>query len=179
MVIDISNLQMQPDQSRKYEISSVLESIPYAGDQLVFDSPLIVNVVVSSAGSVIVVEGEVKADVILACARCLSPFKFHIETEVKGEFHHEKNTASAESFINSEDDIYFFSGDNIDLSDMIAESIVLSLPMKGICSESCKGLCPICGVNLNDKQCSCQENKIDPRLEVLKKFFVESSGKED
>ncbi|MGB9809870.1 MAG: YceD family protein, partial [Caldanaerobacter sp.] len=49
--------------------------------------------------------------------------------------------------------------------------VILSLPMKFLCKEDCKGLCPICGTNLNYGSCSCKREDIDPRLEVLSKLL--------
>lgn len=56
----------------------------------------------------------------------------------------------------SEVERMYFSGSNIDLSNGIKEAIVLSLPIASLCHEQCKGLCPVCGVNKNKKQCKCK-----------------------
>src|SRR4030067_53970 len=61
-------------------------------------------------------------------------------------------------------------GDELDLSDLVKEQIILNLPMKPLCNDSCKGICLQCGTDLNSFNCSCSERGIDPRLEVLKNF---------
>ncbi|WDU84060.1 YceD family protein [Caloramator sp. Dgby_cultured_2] len=61
--------------------------------------------------------------------------------------------------------------DRINLEDMIIDNIILSYPAKILCSDDCKGLCPVCGKNLNEGQCECLKDVIDPRLEALKQFF--------
>lgn len=179
MLVDISSLRMQPGQSKNYELTTKLDDIFYAGERLIFDSPIHLSIILCNTGKALQVEGEVKADIRLKCARCLSPFVYHLETEVKGEFRHEKNTASDDLNPEKEDDVYFYSGHNLDLTDIVVENILLDLPMKFICHENCKGLCPVCGSNLNENQCDCQENDIDPRLAVLQKLIKTSTGKED
>lgn len=62
--------------------------------------------------------------------------------------------------------------DCINLSELVAEDILLKLPSKILCREDCKGLCPICGQNLNYGVCSCDTRTIDPRLEKLKELLV-------
>ena len=63
-----------------------------------------------------------------------------------------------------------FSGDILDITPEVLNSIILSLPMKALCKEDCPGLCPRCGSNLKDGQCGCESENIDPRLNVLKDF---------
>jgi uncharacterized protein len=56
----------------------------------------------------------------------------------------------------------------------VREEIILSIPMKAVCSETCKGLCPECGQNLNEGQCDCVVERIDPRLAPLLDLLKES-----
>ncbi|MDF2674142.1 MAG: hypothetical protein K0R09_2410, partial [Clostridiales bacterium] len=60
---------------------------------------------------------------------------------------------------------------SIDLKDMVMDNIILSMPIKFLCSPECRGLCPVCGKNLNKYQCNCNKNNVDPRLAVLKDLF--------
>jgi|GEM_PF-237329 len=74
-----------------------------------------------------------------------------------------------------DDDEYRFlskQADAIDLTDAVFENLMLLLPMKKLCSEQCRGLCPECGANLNVAQCNCQAEKIDPRWEKLRTLTV-------
>jgi uncharacterized protein len=60
----------------------------------------------------------------------------------------------------------------LDLAPILEEEITLNLPLQVICSESCKGLCPKCGADLNKETCTCSDERIDPRLEALKNLFI-------
>jgi len=63
---------------------------------------------------------------------------------------------------------YFYEGESIDLSEVLREQVLLSLPMYPRCQETCRGLCPVCGVNLNEQSCSCEREEIDPRWVALR-----------
>jgi len=62
----------------------------------------------------------------------------------------------------------FYRGDVIDLTEILREQILLALPMYPRCSPDCKGLCSVCGVNLNQEACDCNRDEVDPRLAALK-----------
>ncbi|MBI5187527.1 MAG: DUF177 domain-containing protein, partial [Nitrospirae bacterium] len=68
-------------------------------------------------------------------------------------------------------DMGFYSGEELELLDLIKEQVMLNLPMKPLCSDSCKGICPQCGTDLNEGNCGCSREDIDPRLEVLKRLL--------
>lgn len=69
------------------------------------------------------------------------------------------------------ENLILYENNKLDLGEYIKTQILISLPMKIICDEDCKGLCSSCGINLNDNTCNCIEHTIDPRLLDLQKFF--------
>jgi uncharacterized protein len=101
------------------------------------------------------------------CDRCLDEFTIPVEIETEQMF----KIASAE--ITVDDDIIPLASDatEIDLKDVLNETVVLNHPIKMLCSEECKGLCPGCGANLNIEKCTCQDTEIDPRWEELRKLI--------
>ncbi len=64
-------------------------------------------------------------------------------------------------------EVGFYQEDGLFLADVVAEQIHLSLPMKVVCREECRGLCPGCGANLNRERCRCGPRAVDPRLAPL------------
>jgi uncharacterized protein len=78
----------------------------------------------------------------------------------------------------NEDDLTtaFYSDDQIDLGELIAEQLQLAMPMKPLCSEGCKGLCAQCGTNLNAGACNCSQEWTDPRLAALKALAQKSKN---
>ena len=85
------------------------------------------------------------------------------EIELSEEYQDDKD-------IEKEDAIEF-SGDEIDISDVVRETILLAQPLNNICSPDCRGLCLKCGANLNDEECGCDRHIVDPRLAALQKLL--------
>lgn len=72
---------------------------------------------------------------------------------------------------NESDDIIYYNRGVLDIDEYILMEVASSLPMKTLCDDNCKGLCPGCGIDLNKESCTCQDDYIDPRFEQLKDFF--------
>lgn len=103
------------------------------------------------------------------CCRCLTLF----DNELSSDFNFSIKIGKGESVLSSESDNsdVILLGDKdhvVDLSDVIREALVLTLPSKPLCDESCRGLCPNCGVNLNEESCKCKGEEIDDRWEDLR-----------
>jgi uncharacterized protein len=64
----------------------------------------------------------------------------------------------------------FYEGDGLELNDVLREFVLLALPMQKLCDENCKGICPVCGQNRNQSECSCQSNAGDDRWAALKEI---------
>ena len=118
------------------------------------------------------IRGRLRTDVGLACSRCLEPVQFPVTTEFDQFYEsNAEHPLHGEIALHERDtEIGFFSGDFIEVSDIAREQILLSLPMKPICREDCKGLCPYCGKNRNLKDCNCESVLVDPRLVQLLKI---------
>lgn len=116
-------------------------------------------------------EGEVQAVVEAECSRCLDPARLFVRAPFKYVLAPKQPEHQEEKELSPEDlDLVFYEGDLIDLDPLIVEQIFLQVPMKILCREDCKGLCPRCGINLNRETCQCPEKPIDVRFEVLKKL---------
>lgn len=112
---------------------------------------------------IIYLSGILKTEVKLSCDRCTSDLLYNIESEVTDSFGQTHSIEDEESKP--------MESSMIDLSETIAETIALSLPMKVLCKEDCKGMCTLCGQNLNEKSCECDVDFTDPRLEKFKSLF--------
>ena len=116
--------------------------------------------------------GRVQSSLELKCSRCLEPYTVPVDHEFDLRYQpHTVNHAESEREIEEEDlGIAFYEGDEIDLGHLMHEQFVLSLPMKPLCGDGCKGLCPICGTNLNRGTCDCKPVWEDPRLAALREL---------
>lgn len=99
-----------------------------------------------------------------SCDRCSTDFT----REMNMLFEHKL----AQTLVDDGNDDYIETPDfKLELDDIVISDILLSLPQKNLCKDDCKGLCQICGKNLNEGDCSCDKREIDPRLEMLKQFM--------
>ena len=105
------------------------------------------------AGDTVSVRGELRCEATMACARCLRPVAVPLRVSVDERFSRRRDGAEEEDA--PEDEARRIDGAQIDLTDCARELLVLELPMRVLCSEGCKGLCPICGADRNEVSCTC------------------------
>jgi uncharacterized protein len=105
------------------------------------------------SGEDYLLRAEVKGDLETPCARCLEPASVPIELHLAVTF------IPADADHSDDPDVVLFTGSAIDLSDEIRDEIALAVPLNPVCVEDCRGLCPVCGVNLNEKACACEPER--------------------
>lgn len=134
--------------------------------------------VATSLGHHIYIEGEAAGGVELVCSRCLTVFRRPFEVAFEGKFIPE---AMLEGWGDEDEtEIYGLDGTTCDLSPMVGQEILLGLPMKPLCSPDCKGLCPVCGQNLNEGSCMCPKTpeNLTPFGKKLMDALAERSKKD-
>lgn len=117
------------------------------------------------------VRGNLDTEVTLRCSRCLVDFSDKLHVPFAEEFVQVDEDKLADAEVNMEEDRNPVAGDFIDLAPYVEQEVALALPYAPLHKPDCKGLCPECGVNLNESTCSCNTERIDPRLADLAKFF--------
>jgi uncharacterized protein len=115
-------------------------------------------------------KGELSTSLEVACARCLEPVMQDLKREFDLLYRPRGSDAGREelSVTSAEAEISYYEGDGLLLEDVLREQVLLAVPLKAICRQDCKGLCPECGANLNVTTCSCSEPTEDPRWSALK-----------
>jgi len=118
------------------------------------------------------VNGELSTQLDMACARCLEPVVENVKRAFDLLYRPLGVDAGREemSVTGAEAEISYYQGEGLLLEDVIREQVLLAVPLKAICREDCKGLCPHCGTNLNSGTCSCAEPAEDPRWSALKEI---------
>ncbi len=111
-----------------------------------------------------------KSDFVLEipCSRCLAPQRIEIPVDFEDEI--DMNISAAERAQNL-DETEYISGYDLDVDRLIYEEILLGFPTKVLCDEECKGLCKVCGHNLNEGECGCDRTELDPRMSVIRDIF--------
>jgi uncharacterized protein len=114
--------------------------------------------------------GRLAAGLELNCARCLDPVAQDITREFELLYRPLGVDAGRDelSVTDAEAEIGYYQGEGLLLEDVLREQVLLAVPLKVTCREECKGLCPHCGKNLNQEQCSCVAPPKDPRWSALK-----------
>jgi uncharacterized protein len=114
--------------------------------------------------------GRVRTALELPCSRCLEPFASPLDAAFDLRYQpHTANTGEGEREIEDDDlSTAFYDDATIDLGQLMREQFYLALPMKPLCRDECRGLCPVCGTNLNRGSCGCTRQWEDPRLAALK-----------
>jgi DUF177 domain-containing protein len=120
--------------------------------------------------------GGVKTVLELPCSRCLEPFTIAVEAPFELRYQpRAENAGEGEREIEDDDlTTAFYENDEIDLGHLMREQFNLSLPMKPLCRDDCRGLCPVCGINLNKGSCECKRDWDDPRFGALRKLGTEN-----
>jgi uncharacterized protein len=130
----------------------------------------------------VLVEAGLSTQVVGPCKRCLAEvqvevpvsFTLHMVPSAKLRAGDDEDEAgdghgpSAGSFDLTDADEEPFDGKTIDLDPIVREQVLLALPLYVVCKDDCKGLCSVCGQNLNERECGCERKMVDPRLAALK-----------
>lgn len=120
-----------------------------------------VRATISSKSGVVTCEMHITTLFKATCSRCLERFPLPLDIRVT-------KTVCAEDDGGYDDVIYVDGGYFFDISEEVRTQIYFEFPMKPLCREDCKGICPVCGCDLNKQSCSCDIRTTDPRLAVLK-----------
>jgi uncharacterized protein len=159
------------------ELHPIVVSKTYAPGTLDFHgtefrqaAPLKVDAVAELVGSEIRIRGRLETRLEAYCDRCLGSVTIPIEQEFD-LFYRPVSTIAREEEVELPEDelgIGFFSGDGIELADVVTEQVILAVPMKVVCQADCRGLCPVCGANLNFEKCGCLPAKENSPFSSLK-----------
>jgi len=164
MYIDVKELNNNKNTNRAIDANIDSEDIFIGNSEVKTIDKICFSGSIRKLENIIYLEGVVTGKLSLLCSRCLERFQYLLNIEIKEKF----------TQVPSEEDEYitFLDRDKINLIDLLENNILMSLPIKKLCNEDCKGLCQQCGCNLNKKTCNCSIGNVDPRLEKLKELFL-------
>ena len=125
------------------------------------------------------IEGNIETSVRLPCSRCLRPFETYLKphfalTYMRRATDIIEDTEPKEVELSAEDmGIVYFQGEKINLKDAIQEQVIMEFPLRALCKQDCKGLCPRCGADLNEDPCDCDRRSWPGKFDVLKNLKLE------
>lgn len=165
MKLDLTKLTSGKATEVEFNFDLLLDSVDYSNFNVIsMDSAKCHAKIIRCDREKLSLFVDYSVDVTFPCDRCLEDVKITIENSFeKGVY--------LKRLDNLSDDELFIIGSSLEIEDSIVEDLCINMPMQIVCSESCEGLCPTCGTNLNKETCDCTNDKIDPRLEELKKLL--------
>jgi uncharacterized protein len=171
MLLDLSKLHGQREHFERTFQPSLFD--PQDEDYRVA-APVEISMDVEKSGAdTFRVLGRAVTRLEMPCSRCVEPFEFPVDARF--ELRYVPQTQAVEEDAEREireDDLttsYYREG-TLDVIEMLREQFQLALPMKPLCADACRGLCPECGTNWNRGECSCTPVWEDPRLAPLKQL---------
>ncbi len=157
-------LQLQGERL-PFEAEVPLEPFEFCGDQLRFSSPVWVSGRMVGIEDRIELEGEIKAELLSTCVRCLKEARLPL------------NIPFTEIYLREEDpeepDAFLYEASAVDLDQMVLGNIVMNLPVQLLCKPDCKGLCPTCGKDLNLGPCDCDRSPVNEAFAALRALKLE------
>jgi uncharacterized protein len=165
MLLDLKKVFSDEQANVSFDYNMDLSSTDING-YFPFVSPVSVKGTVKAHDGFAQLNAEVSLLFSILCDRCTK----QIDQQYHYTFSHVL-VLSLENEDDNNDDYIQVQDYKLDLDELIRADILLELPTKFLCSEDCKGLCSVCGKNLNDGACNCDLHQVDPRLEVLKKLI--------
>ena len=167
--VKIDLRQIKPE-GTEISFSEISQDLELVAEGFEFPEPIEVNLTASKSGDEIIIQGRTATLVEMECSRCLDIFEETMNTRL--QFVIQLLDINEPQFSNDDDFVILSkTAGEYDISNRVRESILLELPLKPLCSDSCRGLCPLCGVNLNETECECTPDKTDERWDSLKQLF--------
>lgn len=161
------------DRGKDFHFQETAEEMEISAEGVKFPNPIEVDISATLSGDEIICQGEVYTGVEIECSRCLDIFDVEIKTDLQFVVQILDSPIEVENDIDEDFEVISKSENLLDISQRVRDAIVLSLPLKPLCSEDCQGLCSMCGANLNDGGCDCKPDKSDERWDALKNLFGE------
>ncbi|MBQ2839907.1 MAG: DUF177 domain-containing protein [Oscillospiraceae bacterium] len=156
MCINIKQLRDGSLREKQFEFTVDISDV-----EPTVSSPVTVSGEIVNRADVLLLSMTVEGMRDLICDRCAK--EFSRKTSVRFESCIVDHLDNEED----EDDFIVCEGDELELSELAVSMFILGFDSKNLCTEDCKGLCQVCGANLNEQACNCKVESIDPRLEIL------------
>lgn len=147
MIIDIKKLKQSGKEECSFHFETEMEGDIITLPDAKFHSPVSITGTLTISGKSAFVIGEIEYKLDALCSRCLKETLYESVVDFDEEFTEDKTV----------EDAYIYSRGLVDLTEMVREKIILSMPVSVLCKEDCKGICPTCGANLNETNCNCNK----------------------
>ena len=167
--LNVKGLKEERGRQDHHDLDVSLPELNSSEGQVSFAGTADIHVDITNTGLCLLITGVIDTSVNTKCARCLASFKYPVHADLF-ETYYDKEKGLSQNAEEGEDYVPY-SGDEIDIQPEVLKAIILAMPIRALCSEQCKGLCPQCGCNRNVKECDCREEIVDSRMAKLKELL--------
>jgi uncharacterized protein len=172
LIIDISDISGFIGLSKKVNLKIKMLPLETVEGEKDFVGPVEIDFIIENVRSGILVKGKLKGGLLVNCDRCLKEFEQILDIDIEEMHYFEKDLFENKEV--NENEAFKVINNKINLEPIIRQNFVLNIPIKLICKEECRGLCFMCGKDLNEGSCDCKKDDIDPRFAKLKKLLEEN-----
>jgi uncharacterized protein len=171
-LVSVTTLRRSVGNRREESRRGRVGELRVADSRITPDAEVEADAVLDSVDGGVEVTASVTAPWQGECRRCLRPIGGILRCDVR-EMYRPRLPGEP---VNQDEETYPLSGEQLDLRPLVRDAILLELPMAPLCSESCRGLCPTCGADLNEDDCGCPAAEVDPRWAALDSLRVMKGG---
>ncbi len=161
MTIDVSTILKEIGGKIGIDGTVTMSDTDFLGEMYHFDEPLKVLGSVSNNGKSLIMKARCIGHMTTQCARCMKDIIVPVDFEI------DENLIQGDGEVNDDEDVILFSKPQIDIDDIAVDSFLMNVEGKYLCKEDCQGLCQQCGADLNEGDCGCGQDNIDPRWSAL------------
>lgn len=172
MLIDLTDIIKNENGKLLISESFNMPKISFMGEEFEFSEPFKAEGVILNNSKALELNLDVSGTANVHCARCGKPISASITIPIKETLMREEES------VPEDDEVILYSGKEIELDDVIVSNFLMSVPAKYLCREDCKGLCPVCGADLNESTCDCDRETMDPRWEKLAEIMKDMTDTE-
>ena len=165
MKINIASVLKNEGASMNVSGALELGKVEFMGSTLDFEKPLEISGNVLNIGGTIEIRADIRGEYVTECSRC--------GDSVRETLFAELFESVASDFSDADAECVSISGTVIDIGGAVDACVFNSVPLQFLCSEECRGLCPVCGINLNKNECNCEEEVYDPRFAIFRNLSKE------
>ncbi|HUI57801.1 MAG TPA: DUF177 domain-containing protein [Bryobacteraceae bacterium] len=164
---------------RKVRFDETFEpgQIEFASENLTQVTPLHAvgsAVVLKNSDGEVRIQGRYTVEMNAPCDRCLGDARYPLDAGFD-LFYRPMSVIARDEEVEideGEAQLGFYENGGLELEDILREQVLLALPMQRVCSEGCKGICPVCGRNRNEADCDCRIERVDDRWGALRKLEI-------
>lgn len=167
MRIELANLE---DGKGEFSATYEADQLALEDDRVRLASPVSITGRIKRSGAEIIVSGHINGELFINCDRCLKPLEMPLKNDFELEYVSDSEYEALHDAELTEEEmaISVFDGVGIDVDEIVKEQVLLAVPTRLLCSDDCKGICPVCGSDRNTTDCNCETSSSDPRWDALR-----------